>query len=294
MVRRFAVAWICIGAAAGAMLAQTPQPAASSKSGVELSAIDRSADPCNNFYQFACGGWIQHNPVPPDQASWNRFAELTERNRDTLRGILEDAEKHEDRSALDQKIGGFYQACMDEPRIEQLGPKPLQPELDRIAQVETHDQLVAEAALLHEQGIGVFFTFDAPPDPNNAEMTIAEVDQGGLGLPERDYYLRTDEKSVELRKEYVRHLAKTFQLLGVPADEAAHKADAVMAIETDLAKASLDVTARRDPRVLVHEMSKADFDKLAPAFNFDQFFVAEKAPQFATLKIGRASGRERV
>src|SRR6185312_16857682 len=167
---------------AGAAAAQTSQNGDSekqqSKSGLDLGAIDKSADPCNNFYQYACGTWIKNNPIPPDESSWGRFNELFQRNQEILRGILEDSAKHQDRSSIDQKIGGFYQSCMNEPEIEQRGTAPLQLELKRIAGINTQSELLDEVARLHQRQVGVFFNFYSSPDPKNARMVIANVDQG--------------------------------------------------------------------------------------------------------------------
>lgn len=272
---------------AGAVLGQTQTDTQKpeSKSGLDLKAIDKSADPCHNFYQYACGAWIKNNPIPPDESSWGRFNELYQRNQEILRGILEDSVKHQDRSPLDQKIGGFYQSCMDEPLIEKRGTSPLQAELERISKIANQADLLDEVARLHERQVGVFFDFTSTPDPKNARIVIADLDQGGLGLPERDFYLRTDEKSQEIRKKYVQHVAKMFELIGVSPADAQKKASTVMSIETDLAKASLDVTTRRDPQKLVHEMSKDELADLSPRFNFTEFFARVNSPEFSKLNV---------
>ena len=157
---------------------------------------------------------------------------------------------------IDQRIGGFYQSCTDEAAIEKRGTEPLKPELDRIAAISQKQQLLDEVARLHKEQVYAFFNFGSTPNPNDASMNIGEVDQGGIGLPEKDFYFRTDARSVELRKKYVAHIGKMFELIGVPAQDASAKAAKVMAIETALAKVSLDVTSRRNPQLLVHEMSK--------------------------------------
>ncbi len=228
---------------------------------------------------------MKNNPIPADESSWGTFNQLFDRNQAALRDILQDSEQNQKRSSIDQKIGGFYRSCMDEAEIEKRGTSPLQSELERIAHIANQQELLDEVARMHDRQVGVFFTFDSTPDPKDAKMTIAEVDQGGLGLPEKDFYFRTDPKSQEIRQKYVAHVAKMFELIGVPAAEAAKKADAVMAIETDLAKGSLDVTSRRNPQLLVHEMPKSDLAQLVPAFNFNEFFTRLQTPDFSKLNV---------
>ncbi len=281
--RTFAAAVVCVALLASGAFAQTAETEANS--GLDLSAIDKSANPCDNFYQYACGNWIKNNPIPADESSWSTFDQLYERNQKILREILEDAEKHQGDSALDQKIGGFYRSCMDEAGIQERGTAPLQSELQSISRIANERDLLDEVARLHERQIDVFFNFYPSPDPKNAEMTIANLDQGGIGLPERDFYFRTDAKSEEIRKKYLEHVSKMFALLGMPESEARKKAQTVMSIETDLAKASLDVTTRRDPKLLVHVMPKMELAQLSPNFNFDQFFVQVKAPAFSSLNV---------
>jgi endothelin-converting enzyme/putative endopeptidase len=281
---KYAAASLCVALLAGTLVAQSGGKTPS-KSGVDLTAIDRSANPCNDFYQYACGNWMKNNPIPADESSWGRFDELFNRNQTILRAILEDSEKHEAQSSVDQKIGGFYHSCMDEAVIEERGGTPLRSELERISHVSSERDLLDETVRLQERQVGVFFTFDSSPDPKDAKMMIADLDQGGIGLPEKDFYFRTDERSKEIRQKYVAHIAKMFQLIGVPAADAPRKAATVMSIETDLAKASLDVTSRRDPQLLVHEMPKSDLAQLAPSFNFDEFFSRLNTPDFSKLNV---------
>ena len=254
-------------------------------SGIELSAIDRAVSPCADFYQYACGGWLNSHPIPADESSWGRFDELFQKNQEILRGILEDSASHQEQSAIDQKIGGFYQSCMNESLVEQRGAEPLKAELDRISGVANPADLVDEVARLHARQVPAFFSFYSSPDPKNAQMTLAGIDQGGLGLPERDYYFRTDPRSEEIRKKYIAHVARMFALAGTPPAEAQKKAAAVMAIETSLAKASMDVTARRDPQALVHEMPKSDLKQFGMKFNFNQYFIRVQAPEFVKLNV---------
>ena len=270
---------------AGVLAAQSPAAAPQSSSGVDLKAIDRSADPCQDFYQFACGAWMKNNPIPPDESRWSRFNEVHERNLDILRNILEESAKNQSASPIDQKIGGFYASCMNENEVEQLGVKPLQPELERIAKISNAADLLAEVARLQQRQVPVFFNFNPNPDLKNAKMMIAGLDQGGLGLPEKGYYRRTDPRSVELRQKYVATMVKLFTLAGVSAAEAERKATTVMSIESDLAAAALDVTSRRDPQKLFHQMSKQELSALSPNFNFDQFFTEVNAPNFSVINV---------
>jgi len=261
------------------------QSAPASATGLDLSAIDKSVSPCRNFYQYACGNWLKKHPIPPDESAWGRFDELQQRNEQILRDILENAEQHENRSVIDQKIGAFYHSCMDESLINQRGTTPLQPELDRIRAIRNQQMLLDEIARLQDLGVDVFFEFGPQPDPKNASMMIAALDQGGLGLPERDFYFRTDPQSQEIRRKYVAHVQKMFELIGVPASLAAQKAATVMAIETDLAKASLNATQRRNPQLLVHIMPKARLAALSPNFNFNEYFKQIQAPSFSSLNV---------
>ncbi len=248
--------------------------------------MDSGADPCQNFYQYACGGWISHNPIPPDRSRWGRFDELSERNLAVLQGILEQAASTSHaRDADEQKIGDFYASCMDETAINRAGIAPLKPELDRI------DAIAAKPALLpvltHLQGLGanILFQFGSNQDAKDSAKMIAMLDQGGMGLPDRDYYLKTDADSVKLRGQYEAHVAKMLALLGEPADRAAADARAVMAIETALAKGALDVVSRRDPQKTYHKYTVPELTSLCPAIDWPAYFRGIGAPEVASLNV---------
>ena len=269
---------------AGALAAQSGPH--SPIGGFDLTAIDKSADPCVDFYQYACGTWMKNNPTPPDQSRWGRFSELEERNREVLHQILEAAAKPDPgRDATTQKIGDYYAACMDEKAIDAKGLTPLKPELDRIQGLTQKSQLAAEIAHLHRMGISSLFEFSSGQDFKDSNSVIAQLDQGGLGLPDRDYYLKDDAKSKEIREKYLTHVQRMFELAGEkPAVAKAH-AQTVMRMETDLAKGSLDRVSRRDPEKVYHLLKKADFEKANSAFAWPQYFTGANPPPFATVNV---------
>ena len=252
----------------------------------DVEAMDTSVDPCTDFFQYSCGTWMKQNPIPPDQARWGRFDELQERNRHTLRDILEKAAvPNAGRTGVEQKIGDYYASCIDEKTIEQQGVKPLAEELKRIDSLSAKSQLPETVARLHKAGVRALFGFTSAPDLKNSTMMIADVDQSGLGLPDRDYYFKDDERSVELRKKYLEHVAKMFQLLGQSQDAAAASARTVMKMETALAKASLDRVARREPSNIYHKMSSKELQTLAPSFGWNRYFEGTGTPAFDSLNV---------
>jgi putative endopeptidase len=245
---------------------------------LDVSAMDRTVDPCVDFYAYSCGGWVKKNPIPPDQANWSTYSKLEDENRAQLRTILEGAAQATGvRDAVTQKIGDYYASCMDEPAIEKLGAKPLLPELDRIAALKSKQDLAVYAATTQFPpslyGGGTLFTFRSDQDFKDSTKVIAEADQGGLGLPDRDYYLKDDAKSEELRKAYLAHVARMFELLGDKPADAATEAATVMRIETALAKAQMTRVERRDPPKLYHKMSVEELQKLAPSFAWSTYFT---------------------
>ena len=272
-------------------LAQTPdyQPQYG-KSGVDLGAMDTNVSPCTNFYQYACGNWRAKNPIPPDQARWGRFNELAERNLVIEREILEKASKPSpDRSAVDQKIGDYYAACMDEKGIDSRGVDPIKPSLTNINALASKDQLAAELAKLKREGVNGVFNFYAGPDLQNASVNVANIDQGGISLPDRDYYIKSDPRSVELRNKYEQHVANMFDLLakGLNASwDSKAKAAAVLKFETALAEASMDRVLRRDPESRNHPMTTADLPSLTPDFQWKVFLSDEHTPAFTKINVG--------
>ena len=260
--------------------------AAAAVPGFSTANMDMTANPCVDFYQYACGTWMADNPIPADQSAWGSFSVLADRNRAVLRGILEKASVDSpQRSAVEQKIGDFYASCTDEAAIEKLGAKPLQPELDRIDALKSKEQITDELVRLALLGVGVFFNFSSSPDAKNSMQMIADADQGGLGLPDRDYYLKDDPKSVKLREQYVAHVQKMLELLGESPAQAAAGSQAILRLETDLAKGSLDLVSRRDPNQVYHKMSVQALAALSPSMDWPKYFAALGAPSFTDLNV---------
>lgn len=254
--------------------------------GFDPTAIDRSVAPCADFYQFACGNWTARNPVPADRARWGRFDELAERNQTALRGILEKVSAADPkREPIDQKIGDQYAACMDEAAIEAKGVAALKPELDRVDKLASKSELPAMLAHVHDGGVNAAFRFGSQPDFKDANSVIAAADQGGLGLPDRDYYLKDDAKSADLRAKYLAHVQKMLELSGEPATAAAADARAVMDLETALARASLERVKRRDPANVYHKMKVADLQAITPGFDWKAYLAAAGGPPVGDLNV---------
>ena len=257
-----------------------PQP------GIDLSAIDRSVNPCDDFYKFACGKWLERTPIPDDRPQWGRgFSEILERNQALLREILE-KDARGDADAADpfaQKVGDFYATCMDEGKAETASLATLQDELKAIDGVSDAKSLARQTALLHRLGARAFFGFASRQDAKDATQVIGGIDQGGLGLPDRDYYFREDKKSQDMRALYLDHVGKMLQLAG-DAEAQAH-AQRIFQLETELAKASVDRVARRDPYRMYHRLDRKGLAQIAPHFDWSDYFATVGALQMQALNV---------
>jgi putative endopeptidase len=241
--------------------------------GVDLANLDRAGSPCGDFYQYAVGGWLKSHPIPPAYPRWGQFNEINQRNEDIQRKLLEKfaADRHAVAGSNIQKLGDFYAAGMDEVAIERTGLTPLQPMLKRIDALKSIDELGALAAELQLAGVGALFDIGSGPDEKNSDMVIAQLSQGGLGLPDRDYYTKTDDNSKKTRDQYVEHVARMLTLGGTPAATAEADARQVLDVETKLAQASKTRVQLRDPEGNYHKMSFADAEKLAPHVGWPRF-----------------------
>ena len=243
--------------------------------GLDVAAMDRSADACGDFYQYSCGGWLKNNPIPPDQSRWDVYRKLGEDNQRYLWGILEElAAKTRGRNATQQKIGDYFAACMDEAAVEQRGAQPLAPLLGRIDAMKSKAQLAGVLAELHVAtgNAGLFFGFGANQDFADSTKVIAFAAAGGLGLPDRDYYTKDDDRSKDIRAKYEAHVARTFELLGEAPAESRRHAAKVMEIETALAHASLTRVEQRDPYKLFNKMGLKGLRALTPSFQWEAYF----------------------
>jgi putative endopeptidase len=263
---------------------QDPARAPQHEPALDVTSMDRSVDPCVDFFKYSCGGWMKNNPIPPDQSSWDTYSKMQDENLGRLRTILETASSPDPkRNAATQKIGDYYASCVDEKAIEIKGSEPMKLDLDRIARIVSKAQIADTAAAMIQEN--VLFRFGSSQDFRDASQMIAEADQGGLGLPDRDYYVKDDVKSVDLRKAYLAHVQKMFQLLGDPPAPAGAEAQTVMRIETALAKGSMTRVERRDPKNLDHKMTTGDLEKISPDFQWQVYFTKVGLPSLASLNV---------
>jgi endothelin-converting enzyme/putative endopeptidase len=279
------IGFLALALLAFVSFANAQQPdAAKSEPALDVTSMDRSVDPCVDFFAYSCGGWIKRNPIPPDQSSWDTYSKMQDENLGRLHAILEAASAPEaSRSPVDQKIGDYYASCTDEKGIDAKGAAPLKPSLERIAKIKSKAEITDVAATMI--GDNVLFRFDSTQDFRDASRVIANIDQGGLGLPDRDYYTKADPKSVELRKAYVAHVQKMFELLGDKSETAASEAGTVMRIETALAKGSMTRVERRDPKALDHKMTSAELEKISPEFRWPVYFTRVGLPSLSSLNV---------
>ena len=281
--------------AAGTALAQapaSPQPGETRPAeppavrSFDLTAMDTSVDPCVDFYQYACGNWMKENPIPADQTLWVRsFSPLQKRNQYLLWKDLDSAAA-DPKTPLQKQYGDFYASCMDTAAIEELGLKPIQPAWKEITDLKSLQQLPALLSWLENRGTpDGFFEFDVGQDEKDSSKQIAEIDQDGLSLPDRDYYIVDSPHFAQIRAQYVEHMKKMFTLAGDTPEQAAKEAAAVMEIETAMAKASMSRTERRDPQKIYHIYTVADFQKLAPDFDYPAYFHTVGIGHFDTLNV---------
>ena len=255
---------------------------------LDVRSLDRSVDPCVDFYKFSCGGWEKNNPIPADQAGWSVYAKLANDNQQFLWGILEDDAKAQNRTPIQQKVGDYFEACMNTSAIDAQGDRPVLAELSAIDALKTRAEVAAALARLHhEYPGGFFFNSGTGQDAIDSSLMIVELGAGGLGLPDRDYYTKTDEKSVKIREQYVAYIQQLLTLAGESAEPAKADADATLKIETALAKASLTRVQRRDPHATYHMETIEELSKQTPSIDWPVYFKVQGAPGITRLNVSQ-------
>ncbi len=255
----------------------------------DVAGMDPKTSACADFYQYANGGWLAANPIPAAYSAWGVGNVLDEKNREVLHQILEAAAKNTaaKKGSNEQKVGDYYGACMDETKVEAEGLKPIQAELDLIAKINDQAALQKEFGHLHSMGLNAGFFSGSTQDFKNSAEVIAGIFQGGLGLPDRDYYTKTDDKSKTIRDEYLRHVARMFELMGEDPAKAAGEAQTVMALETKFAEASKTRVERRDPEKNYHRMTLAQIRDVAPTFEWPAYFQTLGLAQKADVNVAQ-------
>jgi putative endopeptidase len=283
--RLFVLALLLAAAAAAAAASDVPAP----RSGIDTTGMDSSVKPYEDFYQYANGKWLAATSIPADRPMVAMFTLLRDHNQDVLHAILEDAAKQAGGSKDDvtAKVGAFYKSGMDEDRIARAGVKPLQGELDRIAAIKDAAGLVEAVARLHGHGVSAALRFGPEPDLKDSSRMIGQLHQGGLGLPDRDYYLKTDEKTEAIRTAYRQHVEKMLTLLGEKPDEAAAHARTVLDFETRLAKASRTRVELRDPKANYHMMTLAELQSEAPGLAWKSYFDGIGLGDLKEVNVGQ-------
>jgi putative endopeptidase len=263
---------------------------------LDVTSLDRTVDPCVDFYKFSCGGWMKNNPIPADQAAWSVYAKLANANQQFLWGILQqDAQAAASRTPVQQKIGDYFASCMDTSAINAAGLKPIEPSLRRINALTTRDQIAAAIPALHHDLLGsFFFSSGAGQDAENSDVIMVHLGAGGLGLPDRDYYLKIDARSQHLREQYTAFLVRLMKLAGESDAQAKADAESTLAIETALAKASLTRVERRDPHKTFHRTTIAQLQQLSPSINWPEYFRVQGAGTVTSLNVSQPAFVEAV
>lgn len=290
--RLLATAALALPSAFAAAQAPAPQPLTTMpySPSLDVTSLDRSVKPCDDFYKFTCGGWMKNNPIPADQATWSVYGKLANANQQFLWGVLEaDSKPAATRTPVQQKIGDYYESCMNTAAIDSRGTEPIAPALKQI-----NDHLTSHAAidsalpyLDHELAGSFFFRVGTGQDAVDSSVVIVEIGAGGLGLPDRDYYLKTDPKSVKLREQYVAFIEKLLTLTGEPATQARADAQATLTVETALAKSQLTRVQRRDPHATYHMTTLSELQALTPALDWNTFLRLNDAGNITRLNVSQ-------
>src|SRR5664279_3561263 len=252
-----------------------PAPMTLAQSGIVAGWMDKTVDPCKDFFQYACGGFTKTAEIPPDRSSWGTIPMVIKESEEFLKKVLEDAAANPGKDPVNQKIGAYYAACMDEAAIEKVGAAPIQPMLDQVKNVKDPATAAQAIAFLHSEGVYAFFALGPTQDFGDATKVVAGLDQSGLGLPERKYYLQNTDKIPKTRKVYQAHMVRMFQLAGLDEKAASTSADNAFRIETAIAKLSQDDVTRRDPHAIYHRVERVGLEKAAPSFPWGDYLAKQ-------------------